>query len=270
MVVNLFPDVEDTKDRHKRIKEVSEGVVSTAIDMLLVSTYFCFEFGLAGYGRGKGADDKAQKTLSEFNYKSMKQGLVNLKRKGFIQSAKEEMVLPKIAELGKKRLNSILPKYDCNRIWDGRVYLVTYDVPRKHNHNRNCLRGFLKKIGCGMLQHSVWLTPYNPKKLIGEFVENSQLNHELVVISSLGKDGTIGNKSLNELLDKVYDLSDLNDRYSEFLIEAKKSVSREEIVFSFLAILKDDPQLPFKLLPNDWLGDKAYFLFKEKTKMTDF
>jgi DNA-binding transcriptional regulator PaaX len=261
----LSSDFKDTKDRNKRIKEISEGIVSTAVDMVLVSTYFGFEFSFAGYGRGGEAGSKAHQTLSKYNFKTIKRSFSYLRQKGLVQSMKEEMLLPKITKEGRKKIASIVPKFHSNRAWDKRVYLVTYDVPRKQNNVRNRLREFLKKIGCGMLQHSVWVTPYNPKKLIEEFIENSRLNHEIILISSLGKEGTIGDMELSELLEKVYGLSELNDRYIEYLSKVESgSVSKEEATFVFLAILKDDPQLPFELLPDDWAGNKAYRVFRKE------
>ncbi|MBU1327173.1 hypothetical protein KKB64_04890 [Patescibacteria group bacterium] len=31
----------------------------------------------------------------------------------------------------------------------------------------------------------------------------------------------------------------------------------------YLSILRDDPQLPFQLLPDNWLGLKAYQLYRK-------
>jgi len=258
-------DFKNTKDRNKKIKEISEGIVSTAVDMVLVSAYFGFEFSFAGYGRGGMAGAKAHQALSKHNFKTIKRGLAHLKYKGFIQSMKEEMLLPRITKEGRKRIASIIPKFDSSRVWDRRVYLVTYDVPREQNSIRNRLRNFLKKIGCGSLQHSVWVTPYNPKKLIEEFVENSRLNHETILVSSLGKEGTIGDMELSELLEKAYNLPKLNDRYAQYLSKTENgNMSKGEKAFVFLAILKDDPQLPFELLPDDWVGSEAYKVFRKE------
>ncbi len=119
-----------------------------------------------------------------------------------------------------------------------------------------------------MLQQSVWLTPYNPTELIREFSEERDLE-DLILVSSLGKDGTIGEMELAELMEKVYHLEKLNYRYQELLIEAEdKRVDKERLVFLFLSILKDDPQLPFELLPEDWVGERAYRFFQKITQKT--
>ena len=250
----------------KAVGKISEGLLSTAVDLVLVSIFYSFEVASAGYGGARKAGIRTHEDISGLNYQTIKRAFTRLRRKGLIQSTKEKLLLPKITAEGKKRLEAILPKYDERRVWDQRIYLVTYDLPIRRNYDRDRLREFLKKIGCAMLQYSVWLTPYNPTKLIEEFTEERNLEG-LILVSSLGKDGTIGDKELSELMEEVYHLSELNRRYGGLLIEAKQSnFSKEKVVFSFLSILQDDPQLPFELLPEDWLGEQAYRLFQKLTK----
>jgi phenylacetic acid degradation operon negative regulatory protein len=154
-------------------------------------------------------------------------------------------------------------------MWDGKIYLVAYDIPRESNKDRNLFRRFLKRIGCGMLQHSVWVTAYTPNKLINEFIYERGLDDELIIVSSVGKDGTVGDTTLQELMEKVYGLSNLNERYLLFIEKVEKGElsTMREVVFSYLSILKDDPQIPFELLPRNWLGDTACKIYEE-TKTT--
>jgi CRISPR-associated endonuclease Cas2 len=241
------------------IKKTSSGVLATVVDLVLVSIYFGFEFALSGYGKGYKAEKRASRDLEQFDHKTLKRAVYYLRDKGLVQVVREADVLPKITKQGKNRLKSVIPFYQENRAWDGRIYLVTYDLPVKNNHDRNILREYIKTIGCGMLQQSVWITPYNPKLLIEEFVKSKNLDESLILVSSMGKDGTVGGMKLNELVEVVYSLSDLNERYVDFMKDVEKGdLSREEIVFTYLDILKDDPQIPFELLPDDWKGDLAY------------
>lgn len=250
----------------EKVKRITDGVISKVVDLALISIYYNFEFALSGYGKGFQAEAKALSQLDKFDYESIKRSLSYLKRRGLINILKSELALPEITSQGRKRIKSIIPRYDSKRVWDKRLYLVTYDIPRKNNYSRNLLRAYLKRIGCGSLQQSVWISPCNPKNIIKEFVENNSLDHDLIIISSLGADGTIGETDLKILIDKVYKLSEVNERYEEFLVHADESGSKEKIVFAFLSILKDDPQLPFELLPDDWLGDEAYQLFLKTTR----
>ncbi len=117
-----------------------------------------------------------------------------------------------------------------------------------------------------MLQASVWLTPYNPKEVLREFIEERKLAGQ-VLISDLGEDGSIGEEDLRELVVRVYNLEDLENRYVEFIQKwgGKKKLNDSEktrIYFAFTSILMGDPQLPFELLPEDWAGNNAYKLFR--------
>lgn len=257
--------------RNEGLKRVTKNLISSFADAVLVGIFYGFEFASHGKGGANywSASYRAEKDLDKFNHDTIARALRYIRRKGLVQGIKEKISQDKITENGRKRLESILPSYDSVRAWDGILYLVTYDVPVSHNKERNNLRNFLKRIGCGMLQESLWVTPYNPKSLIREFVDESHLGGTILV-SQLGRDGSVGEMELPELLEGVYKLSDLNRRYQEFIENHSdgKVSSKWGLIFDFLSILEDDPQLPFKLLPENWLGDQAYNLFKKLLKST--
>jgi len=247
----------------RNMLKIAENILEKVVDVVLISVYFNLEFPKYARGKRWKIGSAVESDLENFNYRSLKQALNHLTRNGFIQSFKDSNTLPQISESGKKRLNSIIPFYDEKRIWNGKLYLVAYDLPREKNNTRNKLRLYLKKIGCGMLQQSIWLTPYNPTTLLREFLEEKGIG-ELVIISSIGKDGAIGDFDQKELIQKVYNLSNLNNRYGEFIKKMKEGkLSRGQGIFLFLSILNVDPQLPFSLLPEDWLGQKAYNIFRK-------
>lgn len=253
----------------EKIRGLSEGIFSSVVDLVLFSIYFGFEFASAGYSaKSWKSTEKALEDLSELNYLTIRRGLYYLKQKGFVKTIKqvvgEEITLPRITKEGKQRLKALIPSYREKRTWDGRIYLITYDIPINNNAQRDSLRDFLKKIGCAALQKSIWISPYNPKQLIKDFVRENNLDENLILISSLEKEGTIGNTTLPRLLNQIYKLEELNERYKAFLNLVGKGVikTKEQIAFSYLAILRDDPQIPFELLPPGWKGDKAYQVFK--------
>jgi len=91
-----------------------------------------------------------------------------------------------------------------------------------------------------------------------KFADEERLN-DSILISSLGKDGTIGNQDLSDLLVNVYKLTDLNEKYKNYILTVKENKStKEQLVFHYLNILGNDPQLPFPLLPEWWLGNTAF------------
>jgi len=248
----------------RTIKNAGEIVVERIVDMALVAVYFNLEApSLIRSSKRYQISDRVDEDLEKFNYQSIKRAYGFLKRKGLIQVLKEADTLPKITRTGEEKLRRIIPFYDNNRIWDKRIYLISYDIPMEKTRERHYLRNYLRKIGCGMLQQSIWLTPYNPADLVKKFVLDHDLSNELILISSIGSNGSVGEMSLTDLMERVYHLSHLNRRYVELILSLKeKKITRDQVIFGFLSILRDDPQIPFSLLPDDWRGDEAYKLVK--------
>ncbi|MBL7159581.1 CRISPR-associated endonuclease Cas2 [Candidatus Microgenomates bacterium] len=250
-------------DLKEFLKEKSEGILSNLTDALLWTTFFTIypsSYGRAGWEKSQAADN----LLSEVNYQSIKVTFYNLKKKGLVDYVRGKTLEPKITSEGKERLASLTPKYHEKRTWSGRVYLVTYDIPEKKRGDRDKLRSLLVKLGCGQLQASVYLSPFNPKGALKEFIEERELSG-WIIISDIGKDGSVGGKSLQSLIIEVYSLEVLNERYNNFIRKYEKGFGQadlSELAFSFYSILVDDPQLPFELLPYWWKGNRAYRLFK--------
>lgn len=241
--------------------KITEGFLERAVDAALIGIYFNLEFPKYAQNQRWKLGRETEERLEEVNYQTIKRALLHLKRKGLVQTVRETSSLPKITKEGLKRLDSFLPHYDKERVWDGRVYLVIYDLPVSKNNERNVLRNILKKIRCGMLQKSVWVTPYNPTEILRGKLSDKGLG-DLVLISSLGKDGTIGETGLSELLVNAFLLSEINEKYLDLINEYQgQKITRDQFIFRYLSILKEDPQLPFELLPEWWMGDKAYELY---------
>ncbi|MBU1472929.1 hypothetical protein KKB64_04040 [Patescibacteria group bacterium] len=248
------------------ILKATDGLVGSATNGVLWWLY------LVGASVGKSntsfgvyqAFREADQALHEFNYESFKQVLSRLQRNGLIKRKKLYSQLEiEITNIGKKKIEGFLVGYQSKRPWDCYLYLISYDLPEAKRILRDLLRDYLKHIGCALLQESLWLTPYNPRKLLNDFMDNHQISGTILV-SKLGKDGTIGDDSLADLLDHVYQLKKLNERYKEFLDQAHLSKNKFQMAIKYQHVLDDDPQLPFELLPKDWLGDKSYQVMQRK------
>lgn len=261
-----------SRRRVKRIVlNIGEGLLRSAVDTTL---YFLFltlpHISSRGstsqvYNLFRDADDM----LSDINYDRFKNIISDLTKKGYTKrmGKKRTQLELEITTEGKKRLAELLPTYRTYRPWDGHVYLVSYDIAEKQHSKRDMFRQFLRRIGCGFLQESLWVTPYHPSDLIEEYQKEHYLRGT-VLVSKLGNDGAIGEEDLVELMSRVYKLSGLNQRYAEYLEDAEdKSINPFQSATNFLSILSDDPQLPFALLPKDWLGDKAYKSFVHNIKV---
>lgn len=245
-------------------KEITYNVCGSLVDLLI------WYVALVGASIGKTgprgvhqAFREADQTLQNLNhhtlatvwYQLTKKRLLAYKRRGNLYS-------PQITEFGKKRLEASIPQYYKKRPWDKKIYLITYDIPETANLKRDKLRLFLKQIGARLLQESTFLTPYNPRELINEFVQKYKIPGTIIV-SDVGTNGGVGETSIQDLLVKLYGLEKLNERYEEFIKHSQeKEKPLQYLLFEYLSILKDDPQLPFELLPKGWLGNKAYFVYE--------
>jgi CRISPR-associated endonuclease Cas2 len=69
-----------------------------------------------------------------------------------------------------------------NKIWDGKWYIVIFDIPEVRRKIRNILRFHLKKIGFVQVQGSVWAYPYPSNEIVTLIKTNFELSSEVVYI----------------------------------------------------------------------------------------
>lgn len=238
-----------------KVLALTKGTLRFLSDYLLLQFLFLLGASTAGYGSRNvwRASERSFEEFEKIKAGALKTTLSNLKSRGWVNYKKGSN--PQITAAGKRRLYSQLPHYEARRDWDRKLYLITYDIPEEAKPQRELLRFYLKKLGGAMLQESVWLTPYDPREVLRNFIEKRGLKGQ-VLISNLGRDGSIAGGNLKETVHKVYQLEDLNQRYLNLLKEVEK-LSPAQFAVEYYAILKDDPQLPFELLPENWQGEKA-------------
>lgn len=253
----------------KKLLELTGNFFEAATDLLLWEIYF-----LAGAGGGNRntrdlylAAAEADQLIEQMNYQTFCRAFYQIKEKGLISLAKEAgFFRPQLSKRGEERLKDLLPVYDSQRPWDKRFYLITYDIPEQKRKERNNLRHFLQNLRAAKLQASVYLTPYNPRKKLKDFVEKNAIPGSIIV-SDTGVKGSIGPDDFKTLVRQVYDLENLNRLYQEFVEryegKNKQNYSRAQVALDFNTILKSDPQLPFELLPSDWVGTQAYNLYQK-------
>lgn len=259
------------KEVAQKLLGATEGLVATATDLVLFLTILPFALpGANTHGAVSGRVEDVTNLISkDLNYRTIKNTIKKLIEAGLIiKNSKRNALDIAITNLGRKRINAIIPTYQKDRPWDGHLYLVSYDIPAKPNHKRGMLREYLRRIGAVLLQESLWLTPYNPRGLVGDFAIEKEIGGSILV-SKLGTDGAIGNETLLDLIARVYKLDAINEKYADFLDtygNRQKTLSLFTMATSYLSILKDDPQLPFPLYPKDFLGEKAFHLYQTFTK----
>lgn len=247
------------------LSSLTEGFIGSTIDLIL----YCFFLtgSLAGATTSTkiyAAFGETDTLITKINYKTFKKALQHLSERKLVARSRAEKKTF-LTQKGINYLHSFIPVYRKIRTWNHQVYLISYDVPRTISVTRDKLRRFLRQIGCGMLQESLWVTPYNPTDALTQFISDAHIEGT-VLVSRLGEGGTIGDENLKELVKRIYKLSALNKRYEEFIERFSKKrnmSSRMQITTAYLMILTDDPQLPFELLPKDFLGNAAYELYRK-------
>lgn len=260
----------------KKIKKITEGLFSNLCDFFL---YWLFLLPASSFGKSRSPADiyqmfrEADSLHCEINYQSFKNAYRKLREKGLIETIKEWRNKRVATKEGIKRLKSNLPFYDEKRFWDGNLYLVQYDIPRTQNRIRNLLRDwFLKNLGAIALQDSLYLVFLNPQDLLRDFLKDKTNFEGNILISKLNKDGILGEERLEDFIWYKSGLAELNVEYQNFIDKYKKAkkVNRSELFRDYFSILKKDPQIPFELLPDEYLGDEAYLLFLKFFKNTLF
>lgn len=252
------------------ILKLSEGILSTVVDIVLWELVY---LGAAATTFSRNTWEpkvKADRFLESINYETIRRAFERSREKGWVKRTKRTRAWPEITKEGRKQLASLIPQYNKNRVWDKHLYLVTYDIPEKRKKDREVLREYLKRLGSGFIQESVWLTPYNPREILQEFIEERGLKGT-IIIADIGQDGSIGEEDIRDLVVRVYKLDEINKAYKEFLDKYENSkTTTTEVYFTYLKILGKDPQLPFELMPSYWLGEKANQLFLKINSQLNF
>lgn len=250
------------------IINLTHGLLASVTDLTLFTIFLT----LASAGKQStyvGFDQaftEAHDLLKAFNYRKIVRALLSLKKQGLISYKRKQLARSiHLTHEGKSYINSLLPLYKGKRKWEGRIYLITYDIPETYRRHRSLIRGYLKHHSAVMLQESVWLTPFNPQPGLSQLIATLNLMG-VIIVSDLGQDGAVGNEDLPALLTRLYQLKKLNRRYQDFIQRHQHGLRTSTYsVIEYLSILKDDPQLPEELLPTDWQGEAANQLYCKLT-----
>lgn len=217
------------------------------------------------------ADILSDQLFAAFDPSQLQNAWQNLKRKGLIETIRDKKYETKITREGIQRINQDVAIYKEKRPWNKRIYLISYDIAESPNSSRKKFHDHLIRIGCAPVQLSLYLAIYNPRGLLKNWLNENPITGDIIA-SDLGPDGTLGDRSLIDILSSAYDLNKLNHEYAFFLEKFSSPIQNNlpkkmQAAFLYQSILKKDPQLPFELLPDWWLGDKAYRHFNSMCKL---
>lgn len=239
------------------VRRASFGWLGTLTDVSLVSLYLLVAGGSAYPGNINRIYATAGQLFSSLQtkrwQKSLRKSLENLSRAGLVENRK-------ITNKGFARLKQLIPTYIENRPWNGWLYLTLYDIPENLRRSRDKLSELMRRLSYGMLQKSVWVSFDDPEPFLEDLIEWDELEDFVVTVKCRVSPRL--RKGLIPLLSNAFKLDNLNLRYQGFINLARDGkTSPQDLAVRYLAILKDDPQLPFRLLPESWLGDKAHHIY---------
>ncbi len=168
---------------------------------------------------------------------------------------------------------------DFSAGWDEKFRLVLFDVPEEQRQIRDAIRNYIKKLGAGQWQRSVWVIwrPL-PKGFWDKLSANGWARYVYVVETV----SIAGVSSAVQFASKVWNLEDLNKRYSAILEDWQEgytkyqddaeelSVLANKLTAHYLDAASEDPFLPPQLLFSDWHGEEARRLIAslEKVKLS--
>lgn len=268
-VPKLIPAVQTSRKTSIRkgslgdaVREASYGWLGTVRDLALVTLVTAVQLHRASFvykSVGTILDDSTtlfDRLQGERIQKSLKRALYDLVQHGYHRRWK-------ITDQAYRRLRELVPVYRKKRPWNGSLFLVIFDIPENLKRSRDRLRSVLEEAHCGMIQKSVWVGMDDPAPALHDVVTWNELE-DFVLVSKIGRDGYLSEEKISSVLQKAFRLDRLNLHYKVFLDDvASKKFRPADLALRFLGILKRDPQLPFELLPEEWLGDRAFAAYRD-------
>ena len=148
--------------------------------------------------------------------------------------------------------------------WDGAWTVVHFHFTSEDRFNRDHMRGILTLEGFGCLGPGLYLHPRDRGPRVLEAMGSS-------TGISIFRGPSVGGRSNEDLVEKLWDLEELNHRYEAFLQEARSLQKRLAaglpdrkaffyrigVVLHYLGVGWSDPEIPDSLLPSGWLGYEA-------------
>lgn len=175
------------KPKSEIVKDILLGLAITgAIFIAASSPYFVLNLqkGIKKWLKQKRYSKK--KVYNTF-YRLMKEGCINIEKRG-------QQIYISLTEKGKRKAGWL--QIDALKIkrpkkWDGRWWIVIFDIAQLKKVLREAFRGKLKELGFYPLQKSVWVFPFDCRaeiELLREFFGLSEEELRLIVSKDIGPD----------------------------------------------------------------------------------
>lgn len=162
----------------------------------------------------------------------------------------------------------ILLKYKSSQeVWNNNWEVVSMTLPRDLSEKRDELNRKLREYGFGLLNKSIWVSPYRFSQSILKYAKDLEIEECIAVFES-----KLVQKPV-EFVESIWNLEQINEEYKNFNnkyneLDTKEFITKEQaIVFllnlgwEYVSIAGSDPLLPPSLLDKGWEGYQAFILF---------
>ncbi|MGW3092916.1 PaaX family transcriptional regulator [Streptomyces sp. NPDC001102] len=154
-----------------------------------------------------------------------------------------------------------------NRDWDGTWTLLGFSLPESWQRQRHDLRSKLTWSGFGPLFSGLWIAPGEVD--VAELVSELGLSAHVKVFRAHADAGM----DIGAMIEETWELAELAERYTAFVRrwqpwETASPGADEALVLrlrlqaEWLQIIRRDPRLPVKHLPDDWPAEQAEKTFR--------
>jgi phenylacetic acid degradation operon negative regulatory protein len=207
--------------------------------------------------------------------------LHRLYRKGFIHKIKKD---GSIFFTSKKPPQDIIFN-DLERLrmeffkkkWNGRWWLIIYDIPERRRSKRDLFRMFIKELGFGKVKESCWISPYDFSRQIYDFTKRENI----IKYICLHEGRLFTGKSIDATVEEIWHLKELNEKYEEVIELCKEGIEKVEteslspsqcynlylkVFLSYKKVIKEDPFLPQEFLKN-WKRNETEKMFEKFSKV---
>lgn len=211
-------------------------------------------------------DEKIQKIFDLTLNQKTRGTLSGLIKEGMIEKGDKENYY-KLTNKGfdELSLNFSFFRYLKNS-WDGKLRIISYEIPEKKREIRDRLRREMQGWGLGPWHRSFWLTPH---PVLGTLKELVSQKEEEKYIQAFEADHSFGDRDI--LIEKVWEKSSLDRAYRELFKKWHEILSSGEdkidkfkkVVSEYVTMLRRDPGLPKELIGESWIGFEGWSIFNE-------
>ena len=196
--------------------------------------------------------------------------IADLEKERYLERRNRTDRICKLTAKGRERaLGGRDPKVQWERPWDGWWRLVCFDVPMARNRQRNQLRYYLRSKWFGLLQRSIWISP-DPVQEEARRMRRATVEAKSLVLLEAR---TCGGESDAHVVASAWNFQLINKLYGDHLkilekpAVAKVTTKNQAKVLlrwtqaehrAWTDAIRADPLLPKVLLPDDYLGRRAW------------